>query len=168
MKTRREKQEFIENLRFCYHPNLREQFCAGTLGPIWSQKYPQIFDKEDCGLYASQSEGGYHFHEWLAAILLYEATGYLSLIEKYGSKNHARKMEIWNAVAPPEIRELPNECGWPDLFVFSPDHSDWFFCETKGKDHISPQQLECFREIHRTCGKKVYLIQFDELCSGAE
>jgi hypothetical protein len=158
-----DSERFIENLRFCYHLSLRKQFCSGTLGPIWSKKYPQIFDEMDCALYASQSKRGYHFHEWLAAILLYETTGFFSLIEKYGSSNHERKMKIWESVAPQAIRDLPNDCGWPDLFVYAPDRSDFFFCETKGKDRLGADQIECFQAIHRACGKKVYLVQFDEI-----
>ena len=52
----------------------------------------------------------------------------------------------------------------PDLLVYHPDLSDWFFCEVKGpRDSLRPEQIELFREMEHTTGKDVYVVNFGEL-----
>lgn len=115
------------------------------------------------GSNATQCELGYHFFEWLGAIILYEATGYVSLIEKYLSANHKRKQALWNRVRARGIRDIACENGWPDLFAFSPDHRDWLFCETKGTDKLGEGQIACMNAIHSVSGKRVLALRFTEL-----
>lgn len=48
---------------------------SGRLAPEWARKYRELFDEDDVRLAKSQGRYGWHFVEWLAAILLYETTG---------------------------------------------------------------------------------------------
>jgi hypothetical protein len=152
-----EKFEFIEYLRFCYHPDQKTAFRDGTLGLQWAERYPKLFDEDDVRLYKSQP--AYHFYEWLGAILIFESTGYLSLIEKYGAENHPSKTPIWQALAPKALLEM--DCaGWPDLFCYSPDRKDFFFCEVKGTgDSLKPVQLETFPKLHKATKKRILVLE---------
>jgi hypothetical protein len=152
--------DFVDDLALCYREEQRDRFKRGELGRHWAERYPRLFDEDDRRLYESQCVQGYHFFEWLAAVLLYESTGYLSLVEKYGSANHRRKLALWEKIVPAAVRDIDCDNGWPDLLVFAPDHEDWFFCETKGDDALSEGQLKCFRAIRDTSGRKVRLIRF--------
>lgn len=153
--------DFILPFHFCYNAEQRRRFIAGDRGPIWSARYPQLFDADDCRLCRSQCKDGYHFFEWLGAILLYEATGYWSMVQKYGSKNHRRKLAIWEKLAP--VKSLPDSYGYPDLFVFAPDHRDWYFCEVKGaQDKLRAHQLATFRQIYEVTGKPIRVLSLTE------
>jgi hypothetical protein len=66
---------------FEVNPKQRERFKSGELWQRWSEKYPYLFDADDVRIACTQAHLGYHFYEWLAAILVYHTTGYLSLIE---------------------------------------------------------------------------------------
>ena len=105
--------EFTSDLHFCYDPKQRARFIAGELGEHWAKRYPEIFDKDDLRIYRNQCEDGYHFYEWLGAILLYEVTGYLSLVEKYGCKSHPGKDLVYKKLAPDTVQEM-DFSGWPD------------------------------------------------------
>jgi hypothetical protein len=154
--------DYISQLTFCYLPARRDEFVSGKLGIEWAAQYPRLFDGDDRRLYDSQCDMGHHFFEWAAAIMVYETTGYLSLIEKYWSVKHPKKLALWEKIAPVSLRDLPYESGWPDLFSYHPNHKDWFFCETKGKDKLNEAQHRCFRAIYAAFGKKIYTIQFKE------
>jgi hypothetical protein len=57
------------------------------LAPEWARRFPKLLDEDDVRLVESQGEHGWHFVEWLAAIVLYHTTGYLSLVSKYEFAN---------------------------------------------------------------------------------
>jgi hypothetical protein len=146
-----------------FSPNQRETFRCGELLRIWAKQYPQLFDSDDIRLAKSQPE--YHFFEWLAAVVIYNTTGYLSLVEKYQFHNHKRKRRILGKILSEEqLRIL--ECGnvqCPDLFVYSRDYKDWFFCEVKGKtDRLRQAQRKFFEQLMEITNKPVVLIQFKE------
>jgi len=93
----------------------------------------------------TQHQRNYNFFEWLAAVLLFESTGYLSLVAKYTSNNHPEKHDKLRRCLTPTVDAWPltNESGQPDLFVYSPTNAEWFFCEVKGPaDRIRENQLE--------------------------
>jgi hypothetical protein len=46
------------------------------------------------GLEIAQSQPSYHFFEWLAAVLVFQTFGYLSLLEQYEFKAHERKCAV--------------------------------------------------------------------------
>jgi hypothetical protein len=130
---------------FSFHSNQRERFRNGHLAKDWRQRYPQLFDEDDERVLSTEHQRRYHFFEWLSAVLLFEATGYISLVEKYTSKSHPQKRATLQRVLTPKIFEwlCENESGQPDLFVFQPVTRDWFFCEVKGgSDRIRDNQID--------------------------
>lgn len=109
---------------------------------------------------------GTHFYEWLAAILIYHSTGYLSLIEQYQFKNHKRKQTVLKKINSSLLNELiagqhQLHVQFPDLLVYSPDFTDWFFCEVKGgTDALSDAQERAFQTLAELSHQPVYLIEF--------
>lgn len=145
-----------------------EQFKAGDLWRQWAALYPQLFDADDVRVAESQAARGYHFHEWLAALVIYQSVGYLSLIESYEFKVQKRKQSILHKLLPDHVQEAVVEitslgkAQCPDLLCFKSDLSDWFFCEVKGpKDASRPIQEECFQHLVRASGKKIKLFEFE-------
>ena len=137
----------------------RAKFSSGQLAAEWAQRYPQLFDQDDCRLIAKGKT--YHFFEWLGAIIIYETTGYLSLVEKYQFKNHKKKrdvlLKLFSGEFPKSIFEKGVQC--PDLFCYSPDYQDYFFCEVKGlNDRVRNEQKSYFDSLKRLTGKEVYLL----------
>jgi hypothetical protein len=121
---------------------------------------PELFDKQD--LKNAQNQPRYHFFEWLGAIVLYQATGYLSLIAKYQFEKHRRKQEILKKLREAEVlavlvdRTEHGATQGPDLLMYARDFSDWFFCEVKGpRDDLRPEQERKFEALAETSGKPV-------------
>ena len=142
----------------------RKRFRSGELVKEWAKMYKEIFDEDDVRVASSQNS--FHFFEWLAAVIIYTSTGYLSLVEKYQFKKHQRKQEILGKLFPdeiiPSIRSGSIQC--PDLLCYRRDFKNCFFCEVKGlRDEIRLVQKERFRELKRVTGKEVYLIEFKEI-----
>ena len=147
-----------------FHPSQRERFGSGELAPEWARRYPKLFDEDDLRLATSQPY--YHFFEWLGAIVLFNTTGYLSLVEKYEFRAHPRKVQIVEQLVPPEALEAMRggEAQCPDLLVYAPDLSDWFFCEVKGpRDRLRPVQKQYFASLSTRCAKPVYVLRFREM-----
>lgn len=149
---------------FPYNSIEKKIFASGELRDEWFKKYPMLFDDDDYKIATNQP--GYHFFEWLGAIKIYEDMGWISLVEKYQFKNHPRQREIFKSLVSDEIFQIittsriSNNQG-PDLFVFSPQKNDWFFCEVKGgKDRVSKSQEEMFKKIKEVSQKPVYLLKF--------
>ena len=86
----------------------RKRFRSGKLVKEWARIYKEIFDEDDVRITLKQSkQNSYHFFEWLAAVVIYTSTGYLSLIEKYQFKNHLRKQKILGKLFSDEILPWP-------------------------------------------------------------
>lgn len=133
------------DLTFSFHRRQRSAFRDGSLVNQWLNRYPMLFDEYDARVLRTEQQRRYHFLEWLSAILLFESTGYLSMVEKYTAKSHPTKRERLRAILPPPVFEwlCANESGQPDLFVYHPDSGDWFLCEVKGPmDRVRDNQLE--------------------------
>ncbi len=147
---------------------LRKRFQTGELAKEWREKYPELFDDDDLRLALSQPNN--HFYEWLAAIHLYEDQGYYSLIEKYQYKNHKRKQSImqkldfddlWKVM---DYQRMKNREQSPDLLVYKPDFSDWFFCEVKGgTDRLRKVQEGHFEILSALSGRPIYLIKISPI-----
>ena len=141
----------------------REEFRARRKVLQWACEYPLLFDSEDIRIARTQAQMGYHFFEWYVAIRLYEEIGYLSLVEKYAYKAHARKRATFQSLVPASVFEFVTERkkhGYgqqaPDLLVYTPDRSDWFFCEVKGlRDKLSKEQTRFFHALEERSGKPV-------------
>jgi hypothetical protein len=151
----------------------RRRFQTGELWQEWTRRYPDIFDDLDRAIAKTQAPKrmGYHFYEWLAAVLIFESMGYLSLVEHYEFKKHKRKQEIVHARVSPELFKLIThhskdygrvQC--PDLFVYSLETADWFFCEVKGpKDAVRERQRQFFEALETTSGQPIRIIRFKKV-----
>ena len=163
------------NWTFTFHRVQRDRFRMGELGAEWAARYPMLFDKDDVRILATEHQRKYHFLEWLAAILLYEATGYFSLVEGYTARSHDDKLRQLEGVVGPGMFEelLKDESGQPDLFVFHPVAKHWFFCEVKGpgdKERVNQRLwIERFNAMAQKHGlrhnvkEKTKLVRFIEL-----
>lgn len=147
----------------------RERFLDGELRETWFKMYhPGIFDTDDLQMARNQaSPQRYHFYEWLAAIQIFQSTGYLSLVEKYQFEPHVRKQEIFKQVTATQYDDFmtcKKKYGrqqFPDLLVYAPDYSDWYFCEVKGHtDKLSEKQEKFFAELVELSGKPIRLVKY--------
>jgi hypothetical protein len=151
-----------------FDPQERERFFAGVLAQEWKEQYPNLFDDKDLTIALNQLKLHVHFFEWLAAILIYRREGYLSLVEQYQYPSHKRKNEILGKLISAELfnfmisrKGTYGGLQCPDLLVYAPDLSDWYFCEAKGpSDHVRERQHSYFEELVRISGKPIRLIQF--------
>jgi hypothetical protein len=122
-----------------------------------------LFDEDDVRLTTRQPKN--HFCEWFAAIHLFHRDGVLSLVEKYVYSTHSRKQTLF--------RELLTECQRatldeicsglkvqpPDLLVFRPDRSRFWFAEIKGPgDRMREAQRRSHAAIRRRLHVPVELI----------
>jgi hypothetical protein len=142
-------------------------FRNGHLVEDWSSMYPMLFDSDDTRIALHQRHLGYHYYEWLAAILIYHTTGFLSLIEAYAYESHARKRIILETLVTGEALDLIASHGissaiqCPDLLVYAPGSRKWFFCEVKGpRDKLREKQLNFFDELARVSGKEIKVVHF--------
>lgn len=142
-------------------------FRKGNLVEEWSRMYPMLFDAQDTQIALNQRHLGYHYHEWLAAILLYHTKGLLSLVEAYAYKSHRLKRKILETLITGEAldfiasRGISSVTQCPDLLLYTPDRSEWFFCEVKGpRDKLQETQIDLFQELERVSGKRINVVHF--------
>ena len=138
----------------------RDKFRYGKLAEEWFTRFPQIFDEDDLRLAKSQPLN--HFCEWLSAVVIFETTGWLSLIEKYQFRNHQRKQKVLNSLITNEEREAFDSIGaqLPDLLIYKSDFSRWEFREVKGPgDVLRPEQIIQFERLESRLGKQVKYIR---------
>ncbi|WP_349343553.1 VRR-NUC domain-containing protein [Marinobacter sp. MMG032] len=136
------------------------------LSEKWVKRYPDLFDSDDVRILTTDHQRNYHFFERLSSVLLYESTGYFSLIEKYCAKSHPRKISLFSKLVPQEVFDflMGAPSGHPDLFSFHNQTGDWFFCEVKGaKDRLTDNQIAMHAELESMTGRKVRVIQLDEM-----
>ena len=154
----------MHTFEFPFSPSQQQRFRSGDLMIECATRYPMLFDDHDVAICRNQPD--YHFFEWLASVVLYEATGYLSAVEKYETMKHTRKFTAFKQTVPHAVFDhvLANRSGVPDLFVYAADFSDWFFCEIKGgKDCLRQHQVIRFEELEKISSKPVAVLKFDEL-----
>lgn len=155
-------EPYVRELRFLYHPDQWERFKAGDLAKDWMARHIELFDQEDARIKASQPNR--HFFEWLTSVIFRESLGYHSLVEKYESASHADKRTKFERIAGPAAyaEVMRNRAGVPDLFVYAPDETRWFFCEVKGDtDRLSDHQLRRFEKLFEITRQPVYVAYFD-------
>jgi hypothetical protein len=155
---------------FEYHLSQRERFRDEKLWEQWAEAFPRVFDADDLRIARTQAgpPNNLHFFEWLAAVLIYQSFGYLSLLQQYEFKAHRRKQAVLRELLAPEVFALVThhraqygavQC--PDLLVYAPDRSDWFFCEVKGpRDRLREVQAAYFRALSDASGKDIRLVRF--------
>ena len=153
-----------------YTAEQRQLWKDGYLWLHWFDKYPQLFDGRDLDLVKTQAALTNHFVEWLAAIVLYSSTGYYSLISHYEIPNHERKHALLKELVPTDLYEaiLQNrdsggpQC--PDLLMYHPDKSNWFFCEVKGPgDRMRKSERDYFEHLSEISLKPIRIIKLREL-----
>lgn len=160
---------------FPFDPSERALFTAedSPLPVRWARRYSRLFDDDDVRIATNQapaSRGGFHYFEWRAAILLYEATGMLSLIESYQGLKHRRKQQVLRRLLTEEQRTLilnvnrAHKAQAPDLLVYNEDYSTYFFCEVKGPgDRLRPPAATFSAAISKSCGVPVVITRFVRL-----
>ncbi len=155
--------------RFAYTEEQRDRWRSGLLPERWQAAYPELFDEDDLRITRNQPDN--HFFEWLAAIHVYHATGWLSLVEKYAYANHPRKQAIFHELFDVAwASEIEDYDRWqlPDLLLYRPDRSEFRFCEVKGRhDRLRPEQARYFEEVRRVTGRPIYVVEYREMKLGA-
>jgi len=143
------REYFSGRWEFTYSRAERERFKAGHLVRQWAEQYPFLFGPEDLETASvPQAKGAGPFFEWAAAVRLYETRGYHSLLKDYASPLSPRKQELARTLCGEEsagfMEAAAAKSQFPDLLVFTPDHSEWFFCEVKGPGDIVRKSEETF------------------------
>tara|TARA_R110002094_G_C4846687_1_gene206650 strand:+ start:207 stop:701 length:495 start_codon:yes stop_codon:yes gene_type:complete len=156
---------FGKEFEFSFTRERFEDYKRGAIHSEWFEKYPQLFDQDDYRIVVNQHHLGYHFFEMLSSILLYEATGFCSLLEKYSSPSHTVKHDRLVATVPRNLLKCFNNYpGEPDLFCYHPNRSDWFLAEVKGhKDIIRKNQRDWSQRLISAGGPAVRMILLKEL-----
>jgi hypothetical protein len=154
---------YIRELRFLYHPKQWERFRGGDLANEWIARHIGLFDRDDQRIKATQPTR--HFFEWLASVMFRESLGYHALVEKYDlsaqGEKRSRFRRIAGAAAYAEV--MRDRTGVPDLFLYAPDESSWFFCEVKGgTEPLQDHQELRFEQLHKVTNRPVYVVHFDE------
>jgi len=152
---------------FPYPKVLRSQFEDESSGLIeqWVGGYGFLFDKDDIRLATGpQRKLRKHFVEWYTAIKMFEKIGYYSLSEKYECPCHTVKQDILKKLVPDQrafqfiVEDHPvhGKIQCPDLLLYKPDFSDWFFCEVKGpRDVLRLEQALFWQELIEVTGKRI-------------
>lgn len=140
------------------------------LATDWLERYPHLFDADDYRCVTNQPTK--HFWEWYAAIYLFKRDGAYSMVEKYDSKQeHAEKRaRLASILSPEQLRAVravsdelwtPPKTQMPDLFVYMPDASRFWFAEAKGpSDDVRPNQARSHEIIERELGVPVEVLWF--------
>ena len=153
----------IVEVNLAYSEEDRQRFRCRELSREWARAYPAIFDEDDLKLATGRQAETNHFFEWLAAVCLHQLTNYLSLVEKYDCRNHPRKHSLFLRIVGRTVFDnvMANQAGIPDLVVYSPDRSDWFFVEVKGAtDRLRPHQRSRMKELYNLTGKRALVLNF--------
>ena len=164
-----------EELSLTYPKETRLNFEneSGELVNSWVNDYGFLFDADDVRV-ATGIEGQkqqMHFSEWFTAIKMFEATGYYSLNEKYESSEHTVKHAVLEKLVSPEIlsfmvKQKPEkgDMDCPDLLMYKPDFSDWYFCDVKGPgDNLRPEQALYWQELIEITGKRIVRVNVKEI-----
>ena len=154
--------EFPVLCRLTYRPAQRKAFAAGSLRERWAGRYPELFDDRDVRNARSRPEK--HFYGWLAAVALYESTGWRSLVEKYQFA-HPRKQAVLRRLGADALvdffatqREAFGALQAPDL-LHNPGGAGYALCEVKGpNDRLRPEQAAYFRALSEAAGRPVFTV----------
>lgn len=145
-----------------FTPELRAQW-PSPLAEQWASAYPALFDEND--LQNTRLQPRNHFCEWFAAIHLFHRDGLYSLVEKYLFTGHARKTSLLNRLLSDSQLTILHDIHTllrsqpPDLLVFTPDLTRFWFAEIKGPgDKIRPRQLQSHAAIQKRLRVPVELI----------
>lgn len=125
---------------YYYSPAERARFFTGDLLREWSRVHADVlFDAHDLKFAGGPKlKQGKSWHEWKAAVLLHEVTGFHALVTRYQRPDAIRKQTLLRKLMNPAVWDLLmgkrrlGAAQGPDLIMFDPsDHSRWLFVETK-------------------------------------
>lgn len=139
----------------------RDSYQRGVLWQRWLVDYPMLFDESDRDKAEKNACRGIGFYEGLAAIRLFETTGYLALVDYYQYAKQTRKNALFRHLVGSDLAHLANRTRvyCPDLLVYKQDLSDFYFVEVKGgRDRLRPKQCAWFQQVGHATGKPIYLI----------
>lgn len=154
----------MQELRLTYPRNLFELWRSGEIAGSWHVEYPLLFKDSDWRTIRNQYALGYHFGEWFSARHFWNA-GHRVLIEKYvfpGS--HREDFAIAERLLGKEallyLKGKARQCQPPDLLVYLPDFSSFFFAEIKlESDVLREEQRVYFDEVEKLCGCEVWIVK---------
>ena len=144
----------------------QDEWKALELQRRFAQQYPHLFDAHDLTLaLGAQGRKGYHFVEWLGAIVLHLATGYNALVSKYQYSKHSAKRQVIRSLGLSDLvrqrHPVYGNAQGPDLLMYRADLTDYFFCEIKGPDDaLRNAQPAYFEHLERETGRPVQLLRF--------
>lgn len=153
----------IRDTEIFYSTALRARW-PHALAREWFESYPELFEEQDLALTVTQPDK--HFFEWLAAVCLFHRDGVHALVEKYGFANHPRKVRLVDELLGSRaevVRGLYSQHGVqpPDLLVFAPDMSRYWFAEAKGPDdRVRDSQETSHRILQDSLGVDIEVIRF--------
>ena len=160
----------VDFAEYPYNPQDQDWFADGGWIECFKENR-QLFDEDDEKILKTQARmrdgRRYKFFECLAAIRLFQECGYLSLLEKYATKdNHERKKHVVKRINSDDLDKgvaylEPYRSSGPDLLVYTPDYKEWFFAEAKSPDdRTKSKQMHKFIELVKITGKPIKLINF--------
>ncbi len=143
-----------------------QRWRTDTVAEEWLQAHPSVFDQDDLRLAVVRRAQGRHYFEWAAARHLHQVTGFNALVCKYEFAVHRDKRAIVKRPLPPTVdrilrdRKQYGRAQAPDLLMYAPDFTAFFFCEVKGPtDRMRPEQLRKFGAIAQATRQPVHLIR---------
>jgi hypothetical protein len=138
---------------------------TGTVAKEWAARYPSVFDADDLRLALVRCAQGRHYFEWAAARHLHHVTGFNALVCKYEFAAHRTKRAIVERLIPSSIdvilrdRTKFGSAQAPDLLMYAPDFTSYFFCEVKGPtDRIRKEQARKFSALAKAIRQPVHMI----------
>jgi hypothetical protein len=161
----REIDLFVELDPLVLRSKERDAWRAGELAGQWQTTYPRLFDAQDLQL-ARNRGWRRHYYEWASALHFYMTRGWYSLVAKYEFSSHDRKRRVAERILKPDVmailrdREKHGPAQAPDLFVYSPDETDYFFCEVKGPgDSLHVNQRRKFGVLARVTRRPIRILK---------
>jgi hypothetical protein len=150
----------MRNENLTYPADLLDIWKSGDLAKQWMAECPELFGARDYRIVRNQSP--YHFGEWFVA-RHYWKCGHRVLIEKYAFPSHPDAYRIASQLLGNAgiqfIHAKRLSCQPPDLLVYQPDMSRFFFAEVKrGRDRLKLSQQKFFEELERRFECEVVLV----------
>jgi hypothetical protein len=159
-----QRDYFNGRWEFTFSRQERTRFKAGHLVRQWAEQYPFLFGPEDVEVaLAHDGKGSGVFFEWVSAVRLYETRGYYCAMKDYASPLQHSKHEIVRTLCGEEaavfMAEADAKSQFPDLLVYTPDHSEWFFCEVKGPgDTVRKSEETFFPKLAERTAAGIFLV----------
>jgi VRR-NUC domain len=152
----------VEYELLTYPKELMNTWRTGALARRWRQEFPDLFRARDYEIIQNQFVHGFHLGEWFVA-RHYWTQGHRVLIEKYAFESHPEAYAIAAHLLGKSGLEFIHahrlSCQPPDLLIYEPDMSSFFFAEVKRhRDRMKPAQQEFFETLERRFGCRVVVV----------